>query len=79
MDTYRACSIAEGFSGEEHSQEEQLEAWQFLIDTGAAWRLQGWYGRNAQALISAGHCRAPMPCPEAEQASRDVREGRAPL
>lgn len=56
MDLYTACSIAEGFSGEEHTREEIIEAWQWLIDTGHCWKLQGWYGRNAQALIEQGIC-----------------------
>jgi hypothetical protein len=50
---------AEGFDGEEHTDEELNEAWQFLIDTGLCWQLQGWYGRNAAALIEAGICRPP--------------------
>lgn len=33
-----------------------LEAWQHLIDTGACWSLQGWYGRTAAWLIEAGIC-----------------------
>lgn len=57
MDLYTACSIVEGFSGEEHSEEEQIQAWQYLIDTGHAWTLQGWYGRNASALIEQGICK----------------------
>jgi hypothetical protein len=57
MDSYTACSIAEGFSGEEHTEQEVLTAWQYLVDTGQAWSLQGWYGRNAMALIKAGYIR----------------------
>jgi hypothetical protein len=39
MTTYDACAIVEGFDGEENTQEEQLKAWQYLIDTGACWTL----------------------------------------
>lgn len=54
MDTFRACSIIEGFSGEEHTEEEHREAWQSLVDSGVVWQLQGWYGRTAQGLIEKG-------------------------
>lgn len=37
-------------------REEELEAWQYLIDTGMAWKLQGWYGREAKRLIDEGEC-----------------------
>lgn len=57
MTVYDACACVEGFDGEEHTQEEELAAWQHLIDTGAAWTLQGWYGRNAHQLILAGLCK----------------------
>lgn len=57
--TYSACAAVEGFDGEEHTEDELLEAWQFLIDTGAAWSLQGWYGRTASNLIDAGLCSVP--------------------
>lgn len=55
MTTYDACSIVEGFCGYEPTQEEQLQAWAHLIKTKAAWSLQGWYGRNAAAIIEAGY------------------------
>jgi len=53
LDSYMATGLAEGF--EEGTQEEQLAAWQFLHDKGIAYRLQGWFGRTAQHLISEGH------------------------
>ena len=57
MDQYTACSIVEGFDGEEHTDQEMFEAWQYLIDTGACWTLQGWYGRTATTLIENGLCK----------------------
>ena len=55
MDNFTATMIAEGVV-EASSEEEYLEAWQHLIDTGLAWQLQGWFGRTAAALIEGGHC-----------------------
>jgi hypothetical protein len=52
MDPQRATMIAEGV--EEATEQEQIEAWQFLVDTGLAWRLQGWFGRRATDMIRAG-------------------------
>jgi hypothetical protein len=36
--------------------EEECEAWQYLIDTGLAWQLNGWFGRTAKRLIDEGYC-----------------------
>jgi len=59
---YDACACVEGFDGEEHDQETQLSAWQFLITEGLAFKLQGWYGRTATQLIREGLCHAnPTP------------------
>jgi hypothetical protein len=62
MNLYRAVAIAEGFGeGIEASAELQATAWQWLIDTGHAFHLQGWYGRTALCLIRNGVCREPKP------------------
>lgn len=60
MDNYTAVSIAEGFCDYEPTEEQQIEAWQHLIDTGLAWTLQGWFGRQAQSLIEQGVCSVPV-------------------
>ena len=52
---YLATAIAEGFcEGEGATREQQVEAWQYLHDTGLAYTLQGWFGRTAQQLIREG-------------------------
>ena len=53
MDSFTATGIAEGFI-EADSEEQVIEAWQALVDTGLAWQLQGWFGRTAQQLINQG-------------------------
>lgn len=52
---YLATARAEGFcEGEGATEEEQLTAWQYLHDTKLAYSLQGWFGRQANALIEQG-------------------------
>jgi hypothetical protein len=53
---YDAVAACEGFDGEEHTTETLTGAWQYLIDTGLAWSLQGWFGRHASGLIEQGIC-----------------------
>ena len=60
-DTYTACGIIEGFVDVPHNVDEytaHVMAWQYLIDTGLVWQLQGFYGRTAQDLIARGTCKA---------------------
>ena len=53
MDNYTAVGIAEGFI-EAETDEQVLQAWQHLVDTGLAWSLQGRFGRIAMDLINEG-------------------------
>lgn len=55
MDRFDAIGIVEGWI-ETDKMSESIEAWQYLIDTGLVWELQGWYGRRAKVLIESGVC-----------------------
>ena len=57
MSNLEAIDIAEGFV-EAKNEKQYIAAWQQLIDTGLAWSLQGWFGRNASAMIEGGVCHA---------------------
>ena len=48
-----AVGIAEGWIEAENEQ-EVIDAWQQLHDTGLAYNLQGWFGRTARDLIERG-------------------------
>ena len=54
MGTFDAMALCEGMTS--GTEDEQIEAWQTLIDTGLAWTLPGHYGRQAAELIDAGVC-----------------------
>ena len=59
MDSFTATGIAEGWIDCD-SEDQYLQAWQMLVDTGLAWQLQGWFGRTAQRLIEIGVCQPPQ-------------------
>lgn len=46
------------FENGELDEDGIIELFQHLVDTGLAWRLQGFYGRTAAALIEGGHVTA---------------------
>lgn len=53
--SYLATAYAEGFcEGEGATATQQIEAWAYLIMTGACWSLQGWFGRTAHSIIDRG-------------------------
>ena len=58
MTDLEATMIAEG-AQEAESDEQYIAAWQHLIDSGLCWRLQGWFGRTARAMIDEGYCCSP--------------------
>ena len=53
MDSLDAVMLIE--SGDA-TDEQMVEAFQSLIDSGVVWKLQGFYGRTARGLIEAGYC-----------------------
>ena len=60
MDSFTATMIAEGqcelagIDEDELTEEQLINAWQHLVDTGLAWQLQGSFGRTAKYLIDEG-------------------------
>ena len=53
MTAHQAIGLAEGFI-ESESEGQVIEAWQYLLDVGLVWQLQGWFGRTAVAMIKEG-------------------------
>lgn len=53
QETFHAVMVAEGVEAPK-DEAEYLAAWQTLVDTGLAWQLQGWFGRQATNMIEAG-------------------------
>ena len=57
MNTFDAVMIAEG-AQEADSEEQYLEAWQHLVDTGTCWGLQGVVRENRSVTDRGGPHRA---------------------
>jgi hypothetical protein len=57
--THTAVGICEGFIVSATAREE-IGAWQYLIDIGAVWQLQDWYGETAKHMIESGLCKAKI-------------------
>ena len=53
MDNYQAVELAEGFI-EAESEEQVIEAWQYLHDTRLGYQLQGFFGRTLNQLLEEG-------------------------
>lgn len=47
-------------NGEMTSEEEAIDFFQFLVNTGLAWKFQGTYGRTARDLLAAGIIESPF-------------------
>lgn len=54
MASYDEVGAIIAFENGELGEDETLELFQHLVDSGLAWKLQGSYGRMAQNLIDQG-------------------------
>jgi len=54
MTENEAMAICE--SDEDLPREQQIAAWQYLINTGACWHLGVWYALVAHQLLKLGIC-----------------------
>ena len=62
MNMFAAAMIADGewdMAGFEPSEENYLAAYQFMVDNGTAWTLQGRIGRQAMDLIKSEKINPP--------------------
>ena len=53
MDSFTAVGIAEGFI-EANSEDQVIQAWQYLHDSRLGYQLQGFFGRTLRHLIEEG-------------------------
>ena len=67
MTTFQAIEIIEIPSDSSDNFDDidnKIEAYQFLIDNGMVWKLQGIFGRTAVRLIDDGSCSCDIPIPQ---------------
>ena len=50
IEAYRAVGLVDGFI--RSTQAEQLKAWTYLVESGRAWELKGWFTRRAIELLA---------------------------
>jgi len=72
-----ATMIAEG-AQEAESDEQYIQAWQQLIDTGLAWSMQGFFGRTASTMIQNGLCYYPTVKPKKKPVNTGGQTPRTP-
>jgi len=73
--TYDLVSAIVRYEEGEMTDAEVLDLYQYLVDTGLAWQLQGSYGRMAARLIADGLVTAPGAPVPAWQLAADPFEG----
>ena len=83
MDNHKMTDLMIRYEQTGLGEDETIELFQYLVDTGMAWTLQGFYGRQAMALIEMGLVTRPTK-PKASEAIRDasgkpkLKRGRKP-
>lgn len=50
IEGYRAVGLVDGLIA--GTQAEQLRAWTYLVESGRAWELKGWFARRAIELLA---------------------------
>ena len=71
MDNHIMTELMIRYEEQGLNEEETIQLFQYLVDTGLAWTLQGFYGRQAMALIEMGAVTRPTE-PKASDAIREA-------
>jgi hypothetical protein len=74
MTTFDIVDFIMNFESGQCTNEEIIEGFQHLIDTGLVWGLQGSYGRMAEALITKGLCHRKGAAMDIDAAMDDDRD-----